>query len=391
MAKINLVSLGHHHDHFWKLAKSLRSRSMDIRLWISRYNDSDDAQNGLNDIEILTPFKKRSLKEVTQSLIRLTALPTEIFHVHCGSHMDLCDHLFYQFLKTIPQHRVILHLSDALTYNIRNNVFNQLSLNQLNRLRFWEKLTTFFCYGTNAITVENYTQLVWLHQSMRKKQNTHRMILPPLIQTHQNPHLQQPTQSIYFDRVTARTNSEKIQSLCAPLTEKSLNSRDIDILKCLHKHFGLFLFGDFENMQEQTLKEFRKIFRDNQKIHRFPFHFHQWDHKTRLPLAGRSALFTAGLDLPTQMSAAIIEQALILKKPLILDTEQAMIYSGLWSHGKNCLIYDRREVIKHPRHLIQKLNEVPQHFFEQSELTFNHQSLDQAVNELSRVYQTVVT
>ncbi|MFN8944702.1 MAG: hypothetical protein ACK5WZ_08760 [Pseudobdellovibrionaceae bacterium] len=390
MAKVNLVSLGHHHDNFWKLAKSLKSRSIDLRIWLSRSDALDDLEVSTNDFEVLTPFKKRTVKEVSESLLRITVLPTEVFHVHLGANLDVCDHLFYQALKLLPQHRVILHLTDSLIYNIRHHSLNQISVNQLNRFRFWERVTSFFCYGTKAITVENYSQLVWLHQSIRNRQKNQRMILPPLIQTHRNPNFETEPTSIYFDLVSRDENTAKIQTLCIPLTHAGISSRCLENLKILHKHFAVFFFGDFEKMKESTLNEYRQIFSDHQKTHHQPFFFHQWDQKTRLPLKGRTAFFIAGLDLPTYLTAAIVEQSMILHRPVIFDTEQSMIYSGLWSHGKNCLIFDRREAIKRTAHLIPKLNEVPQQFFEKTEFEFDHQSLDTAVNELSRVYKSVI-
>ncbi len=385
MAKINLVSLGHHHDHFWKLAQSLRSRSMDLRLWLSRQNDHEVFPP---DFEVLTPFQSRSFKELSQTMARIMALPTQVFHVHCGSRMDLCDHLFYQLLKMMPQHRVILHLTDSLTHSVRNSTLNQWGLHQLNRFRFWEKITTFFCYGTDAITVENYAQLVWLHQSMRRKNNNQRLILPPLIQTHQNPSLQKKTNSPFFESITK--SSSPIQALCVPLLARSIDHRDIEVLKIMHRYFNLFLFGNFEGMNINVVEDYRQIFETSRKQHHNSYHFYHWDGKSRLPLEGRSAFFIAGLDLQTRLTASIIEQALVIKKPLIFDTEQSMTYSGLWSHGKNCLIYDRRETIKHTAHIVRKLNDVPQSFFENSDFEFDHQNLDHAVNELSRVYQSIV-
>ena len=353
------------------MEKLLRTLQHEVTLWTR----PSSAVNSLeNSISVFTPFANGSLTETLTFAAPWATAPSSTFHFIAGRNWSPQELILWGLLKTFPQHRVYVSVSDEAL----NKKTSSLEI---------------LIRSSSHLFFESQPSKQKAHEILPKQKWQNWEVLTPLMDIY-SP-LPIKTDFIYKEpqgqlidsklSMTTKTPGEGIKTLILPCEGANsiffLNKKYFNLLKSFPISFQLSSespLQDFEDFSSRAYLSQNGFL--NYEIHQ------GLEGAPRSPTLGHPSclVFTAASTLTSQTLAKWMTWAVSHEIPLVMTHEQGTLFSSLWENELNCLFIDESMIRQSQNGLRDRIQSLP------SKAVFSKITVDcmtnEMINAMNRIY-----
>ena len=361
MARIILLSRSIQHTT-WPLALSLKSQQHDVHLITDRNSELENS----NDLNVMTYFSRWNVWEALRFVPHLLSLNPQIFHIVLEQNkMSSAELILSLVAASIPHCIVTTSLLDS-DIKFRKNS--------------WVKSLV---ERSDIVTCPSMEALGNLRGLNIQNRRQNRGLMPPLLSTPKEA--VDPSEGLENIKVQLK----KKPSIAVPfILEPSGLSKNMKAwLSVISKKYHVVFLGNWENWSVRSRK---KITRELDEITSGWSLSASTNHfESEYLLSACKALWLAGLPLSPTAYSQNLWMSWQTQTPLIIDTIQASMHSGLWKDELNCHIIhdDPSELVQETERLMKKSLETP----EKLNIQTTRDLMDHSTNDLNRLYNKALS